>query len=242
MIVRLTHIVIQISLSFILVLCGTNLYSQSTYYVILVKGEVKTEAGKKLTKNDKFSDEVRLTFSSKNDLIVAINSKGGKYVLKSKAETRNAESDLSYFVKDVLLPVRSKASSRDFETDYLNFLRNNRFVFTDRLILPNVKGDMQLAYALRGKEPRPFKQNGKTLLTELEPKTRFLSVLRKENDAWTKFGRISLKHMDTSGLTEVLKALKASFKDEGDFDELVQGFLLENYGYLHPSEIERLMR
>jgi hypothetical protein len=90
------------------------LAGDETYYVLFVKGTVKNAStGKPLKINDPVKNTDKLTFGSNQDMISVISATKGRFTIKPNPGAK--ESELSYTVKNTLLPGTARLSTRSGE-------------------------------------------------------------------------------------------------------------------------------
>ncbi|MCR9249448.1 MAG: hypothetical protein NXI20_03460 [bacterium] len=215
-----------------------NFNQTEEFYVVFVKGEILSQ-NQKIKKNDKLTSIDQLKFKSNQDLAIIIGSKTGKYILtpKNYSQRGESQSNLVYYVKDVMLPVRKSASSRDYQSDYVGFLNDKRFVFTNSLVLPKTEEMDQLGFSYSDGKVTGFDVKDSTFSTSEIPKsTRFLKIYSKEDDQWHLLAKISLKYIPSETLSIQLSGIFSALEDE----EYLSGYVEDNFGYLHPRVLKSL--
>ncbi len=102
---------ILLLLQLILCLSAQSAFSQTTYFVLNVKGIVKIKkTGKILKINDQLSDKETLSFTSINDVVAVISTKNGRMILKPKQTAKSSE--LYCVLSEILNPGTGRLSSR----------------------------------------------------------------------------------------------------------------------------------
>lgn len=126
-------------------LCATMLWAaqnSENYYIIQLKGGILNKTtGKALKIGDQINHDDQLKFLSSDAGAILMSTKRGRFVVKP-ATHHATENELTVFVKNVLLPVKSSGnlSTRGEEADGImdlkNFLGTEKFaIIGDRVAL-----------------------------------------------------------------------------------------------------------
>ena len=114
---------ILLSLIFSLALAGEG----ETYFIIQLKGGIVNKTtGKPLKMGDKIGHNDQLKFMSTDAAAVLMSTKRGRFIVKP-GESKSNSSELTAFVKNVLLPVKSSGnlSTRGGEADGIIDLKSH---------------------------------------------------------------------------------------------------------------------
>ncbi|MEO1054897.1 MAG: hypothetical protein AAFX87_29960 [Bacteroidota bacterium] len=96
----------------LIIVMGVNAQAE-TYHIIHIKGTMKLqESGESLNTGDKINADDAIVFGSDEDLAAVISSKQGRKILKPVKSDKKSGDELSYFVKENLLPVRKHTTTR----------------------------------------------------------------------------------------------------------------------------------
>lgn len=218
---------------------------QEDYNIIFVKGDVKVASSNEtLTKGSTISSSDSISFSSPNDLVIVIGSSSGKYVIKPLDNERvSLQSELIYYVKNNLLPVKARTSSRDVSSDIIDFLELNKFIVIDRL---SFELDEEIELFLEsesGYVPFNYSNGIYSMDRNVLGKGQYLSLYEKIEGDHEFLAEVLVKRMDKKQLLGELSHIQSAFKENGiqEIEDHLRGYVNDTFGYLTPIELKSLL-
>ena len=122
----------------ILLSASVTVFGQEVYKVMHVKGQVKlVSTGVPLKRGDEIAADKRITFSSKQDMIMALSNKKGRVVIKPTSGS-SSDSELTAMLKDIVTEASGKLSTRGI---FSNRLDLENYLIGDFVVLG---GEMSL--------------------------------------------------------------------------------------------------
>jgi hypothetical protein len=246
-------------------ICSLYGFTQTTFSIIHVKGQVKVKStGKLLERGMKISDKEVLIYGSSSDLVAAISPDKGKVIIQPDTKTKSSGGELAYVIRDIYKPMQGNATTRGssllstagiitfFTAGYL-VLDNNEFEFNKNQFLLNEKSFFFIRYQAEGQtEPinkKLVSSNGKVILN----RTEFLSIDGKlvapddlsvfelyyfADDSANKIAEMNLYLPPIEVIKSVLEIIKRS-EIENAFSESMQ-YMQIAYGNVDPVSLEML--
>ncbi len=128
----------------IIILSCQLMFAGDMYFVIQLKGGILNKnSGKTLKMGDKIDHEDQLKFLSSDAAAILLSTKRGRFVVKPTVK-KGTENELTVFVKNVLLPVKSSGnlSTRGDEENGIIDLKSH--LGTDKFVIIGDKVSMKL--------------------------------------------------------------------------------------------------
>lgn len=235
----------RISIPFLLIILwcfGTDLLAQDLY-VLGIKGKWRHKNESQVIKvEDKISLSDTIIYSSPHDMMVAISETGTKYVIKPDAEKpKEKPSEMEVYIRQQLLPVSARASSRNGSGDDVRFYRQNVFVAFNTLVLPKRNiGSIWYLDSSNGSYKRAREGRGGFILPVDVSNIQNISIRLEQNNSANSVS-VTVRKVDESLLAEEVKILLTTMKELENKNDYVRGYIFDNYGFLDESEFESLL-